>query len=349
MINPSIGLRRAYATRSNSSVVSLPAILRLYLIIPAVAAVIVVDLMVLGGRLAEILRRSPQDYLLLSLLFGTPHIVASNIILFTNADYLSHYRWQLLKISAAIGAFFLVFGFWLPYEIMFALIAGWTVMHVVKQQLGIGNIVARSSGRTYQLWIAMGIGAGVAYYNAIFLQNYLGEATISLLGGLAALLASVTAALTLVLWNECETAAGRLWILANGATMVGSVLMFLAGYGLFAILVPRFLHDVTAFAFYISHDQNRSLAGKRNWLYRFSSRSAWWWLGLPVVAIAVSAGLEHGADSAINNLLNWTFGVTVDRPISLGLVGFLALLHYSFESFTWKGDSPYRAYVKLET
>lgn len=332
------------------SVVSLRSLRRVYAIIPVAVLVVGIDVVILGGVLRDSLESTPQGYLFLSLIFGTPHIVASNVILFTNRDYFVHYRITLLKISAAIGLFFLVFGLWLPYEIMFGLIAAWTVTHVVKQQLGIGNIVAHSSGAAYRLWGISGIGAGVCFYLAIFLQNLLTDSTVSLLTALAALLASITAACSVLLWSQCETSEGRRWIVANGATMVGSALMFLAGYPFFAVLIPRFVHDITAFAFYVTHDRNRAVAGQPSWLSRRAgSVNRGWIVALPIAAIALSAALEHGADSLVNGALDVAFGVRVDRPVSLGVVGFLALLHYAFESFTWKGSSPYRQFVHLRT
>lgn len=351
---PATAAERA-SGQDGPSTVSLRSLRRVYAIIPAAIALVVLDLTLWGGVMRDSLESTPQGYLLLSLIFGTPHIVASNLILFTNSDYLHHYRFTLLKISAGIGAFFLAFGFWLPYEIMFALIAGWTVAHVVKQQLGIGNIVARSSGLAYSAWGLTGIAAGVCYYVAIFLQNLLSDGTIALLTALAALLISITAACTVVLWSRCESAEGRRWIVANGATMVGGALMFLAGYPFFAVLIPRFVHDVTAFAFYVTHDRNRALAGHSStigshWLSaKLRNVSAAWIFMLPLAAIALSAVLEHGADTAVNSGLDFAFGVRVDRPVSLGVVGFLALLHYAFESFTWKGSSPYRQFVHLRT
>jgi uncharacterized membrane protein len=130
--------------------------------------------------------------------------------------------------------------------------------------------------------------------------------------------------------------------------MVGSVIMFLAGYPLFAILIPRFLHDLTAFTFYVSHDRNRAIAGKRNVLYRpFPRGKIWWLLTLPFIAVGLSAALERGADEVVNGILDAALGVRIDRPVSLGVVGFLALLHYAFESFTWKRSSPYQSFVNL--
>ncbi len=294
---------------------------------------------------------------MLALIFGTPHIVASNLILVSNRDYLMHYRFTLLKITAAIAAFFLVFGLWqaLPYELLYALIAGWTVTHVVKQQLGIGNIVARSSGPAYKAWVVSGIAAGVCYYLAIFLQYRLSDGSVALLTAFAALLAAIAAACTVYLWSQCSTAEGRRWIVANGATMVGGTLMFLAGYPFFAVLIPRFVHDVTAFAFYVTHDRNRAAAGhktlmSRSWLPEsIANLGPASIVALPLFAIGISALLEHGADSWVNNGLDFAFGVRVDRPVSLGVVGFLALLHYAFESFTWKSSSPYKPYVHLRT
>jgi len=44
-------------------------------------------------------------------------------------------------------------------------------------------------------------------------------------------------------------------------------------------------------------------------------------------------------------LTEFLFGVEIRKAVSLGVIGYLALLHYYTEAFTWKNDSPYRKFI----
>jgi hypothetical protein len=37
--------------------------------------------------------------------------------------------------------------------------------------------------------------------------------------------------------------------------------------------------------------------------------------------------------------------VEIRRVVTLVVIGYLSLMHYYTESFTWKGDSPYRQFI----
>jgi hypothetical protein len=329
-------------------VLSLARLWWIYAIIPASLLAVAVDRTVLGGHLAETLPRSPDSFLLLALVFGTPHIVASNLILFTTPEYLRFYRRRLVVISLTLLVAVVTAGLLLPRDVVFALIAGWTVTHVVKQQIGIGNISARLSGPWFRLWAVCGIASGIVFYNAIFLSHRLTGPWAGAVRGTVAVLTAVVALVTLVLVTRVERPLGRRWVWGNGGVMVFAGLLFLAGYPFFAILIPRFVHDLTAFAFYVNHDVNRSRAGLSSWLLRpFDRLPLGAVLALPLIAIGISALLERPADAWFNAVLRGLTGHEISRPVSLGIVGFLGLLHYAFESFTWKDPSPYRRHVGI--
>ncbi|MFV0259674.1 MAG: hypothetical protein ACK5PP_14655 [Acidimicrobiales bacterium] len=321
----------------------------IYLLVPVALVAVAVDLLVFDGLWRDRLPRSPQGYLLLALVFGTPHIVASNIILFSTPEYLRRYRRRLLVISAAIGAFFLTVGLLAPRDLVFALIAAWTVIHVAKQQVGIGNITARLSGWTFQAWLWLGIGSGILYYNAIYLPRVIDGGWRRATEVVVGVVSVAVVILTVRLLRGVSHPVGRRWVVANGAVMALGGALWLLGYPFVAILLPRFAHDTTAFAFYLNHDVNRARAGMSSWFHRPFDRFPFGTvLLLPVVAVGLSAVLERAADGWVNAGLDRWFDTTVANPVSLGVVGFLGLLHYAFESFTWGGASPYRPYVGLD-
>lgn len=327
--------------------ISLRSLLWIYLAIPLVALAIIADNVLLGDWLRQNLTTVPGNYVVLALVFGTPHIVASNLLLVTNRDYRNHYRREIIVISAALLVVSVVLGLTLPREALIAIISAWTVTHVVKQQIGIGNSTSRLSGPLFKLWTWSGIAVGTVFYNAIFQRRFLAD-WISELRIVIGVLAAFVVVLGIALYRQAPSPLGRWWLGVNTATMSLSGLFYLLDYPFFAILLPRLVHDVTAFVIYINHDGNRLAAGRGSWIYRpfsWSPRIALF--TLPVAAIGLTAVMQHGADSVANSIFQAIAGFSVVEPISLGFVGYLSFMHYAFESFTWKGDSPYRKYLNL--
>lgn len=325
---------------------SLRGLLLLYLVIPLALGAVVVDQLVLDGSLRATLPREPSHYLLFELVFGWPHIVASTIVLATNGEYVSAYRRKLLVASTVIIAFFTVGYFALPYTLLFFIAATATIVHVLKQQIGIGRGAARTGSRLYTVWGWAAIGTGVVLYNALFLKAL--DPYRPVLVPVAALLAAVTVGLAVRLHRDITSALGRRFLWANTALVVTSMLLYSAGYGLLAIAVPRIIHDTTAFAFYVLHDANKHGSGARNRLHRLAARvpGGTFWV-TPALAILAAYLLSGHGDALVHQLSGGVLADTVPKPVSLGVLGYLGMMHYYYESFTWKNGSPYRKHISL--
>jgi hypothetical protein len=101
------------------------------------------------------------------------------------------------------------------------------------------------------------------------------------------------------------------------------------GYLFLAILIPRVVHDVTGWMFYLTHDRNRNLEETRNALYRVLAPSH---LPIAVTVPALAIG--------VNVTLDLIPGRVYD-PIVLAV----SLFHYYTESFMWKRDAVHRRSV----
>jgi hypothetical protein len=100
------------------------------------------------------------------------------------------------------------------------------------------------------------------------------------------------------------------------------------GYSVFVIMVPRFVHDITAFYIYAVHDHNRNLQARHNYIYRsFSFLSPL--ILCPALAIVLSAVLGPNT---------WFVA-----PLII-----ITLLHYYTESFIWRGDTPHRRQIAFQ-
>ncbi len=108
------------------------------------------------------------------------------------------------------------------------------------------------------------------------------------------------------------------------------------------------MHDLTAFTFYIAHDVNRHGDRPQNLLYRLASKLG---LGIfwvcPAFAVLLTFLIARFADPLTDLAATNLFGRNLAYPASFVIVGYLGLLHYYTEVFTWRQGSPYRQHVVM--
>lgn len=323
-------------------------LLSLYLIIPISLATYYIDAFFFGHSLVESLPRAPESYFLVSIFLGSPHIVASNLLLVTNQDYWSLYSKRVIMTAVLIGLGLAIGNFLLPYKALFAIIASWTVLHVVKQQLGIGNGFYRLSKTLYRWWCITIISLGTIIYNIIFLGSQLPEQVLSVLNSVAYGLAIIVVVLTIIAHTQAPTRFGRMFLWANAIMILASFWMFYERCFFFTILIPRFIHDVTAFIFYSVHDHNKHRTEPQNRLHHFARRLRVPALIIaPLTAVLLTLTLKKAFDPTIKHLAIILFDYHRLGNFSFFFFGFLALIHYYTESFTWTTDSPYRKFIRF--
>jgi len=325
----------------------LSRLLAIYAVIPLCALAYALDRGVLDGALRDTLPRRPEHLFVYGLLFGWPHIVASNVILVSNAEYRRAFRWRVLAASLVIAVFLGAGGVLLPSAVLSAVMATATVIHVLKQQIGIG--AGRARGWPEHAWGWTGISAGVALYNALYLEEGLVDYE-AVLEAASLALACAMLALTLLCHRRVPNGLGRAFLWSNTALVLAPVAFHRAGYDVFAIAIPRIIHDCTAFTFYVAHDHNKHREAPSNALYRAAALlpGGSYWLS-PALAIGLAFAIEHYGDAAANVLAGGALAGRFPQAVSLGLLVYLGLLHYFTESFTWKTGSPYRRYVSVRS
>jgi hypothetical protein len=311
-------------------------LLSLYAVIPLALAAIAVDALLLGHRLRDSLPSSPEKLQFFTVFFVLPHIVAS-FVLYADSDYLRRYRTRLsvglVAVTAAVFLGTLLVGIMNVYYAY----AVATVYHVLAQQLGITRAMVQRTGRSYSAWKWTALTFGIVVYVDLIAPELLPE----LLGwprtGVAALstaLFCVTAALVLQVARRASSARGRHYAWATQALLGAMGLSSLAGYPFFVLLMPRVIHDATAFAFYVPHDVNRNRSTRHNRVYRALS-----FLPLPV--------------AAIGPLLAIAVAFPLQQWSAASLLGYqtvicLALMHYFVESFGWRRDSEARRSIRFD-
>ena len=287
--------------------------------------IIAIDAQFFDSQLKNAGPADPHGYLWFTLIFTLPHIFAG-LFGFLEKEYITTYSKRLLR-----GARYIVLAtILLPLisiDLTFFALALYTMSHVFLQQGGVAKSLMRGSNRWHKYWQWSGIAIASVLYISIYSDFQI--ATNAVLVGLGvttlaylffavhAVKASTRGIGTLYFWSTCSTP-----ILSG---------LFLAlGYPILTIAIPRVIHDLTAFVFYIAHDHNRFLQSKANIIYRFTSK-----IGLPIalasplLAIVIAYPLQAG------NTTNSAFM----------LLMFIFLFHYYTEGFMWKRGSLHRKQI----
>lgn len=330
----------------NQLTVSFRLLLGLYAIIPLCLLLQLFDSWFWNGFLEQNLPSSPKQFLLFQIIFGTPHIVASSILLVSNTEYLKFYKLKIILMTAAIAIVFGIGSLFISYTVLYVTVAAWTVYHVLKQQLGVGRSLYRLPDWAFYLLLWLSVTAGLFVYIGIFLKNSLDVQQLAWIKLIAGGLCAGLFCGALLCQRYVTIQSGRYFLWSNVLLVLSSFYLFVQQYYFLAILMPRLVHDATAYIFYVVHDYNKHHKHPQNFMYRYATRCHLpVFVILPLCSFALAFVLQSYGDSAVNAVTEFFFGVEINKAVTLGLLGYLALMHYYTEAFTWKQGSPYRRFI----
>ncbi len=106
-------------SNENQLAVSFKLLLGLYSIIPVCLLLQLFDGWFWHGFLQQNLPTSPSHFLLFQILFGTPHIIASAVVLASNTEYLKFYKLKIILMTVAIAIVFGVGSLFIPYQVFY--------------------------------------------------------------------------------------------------------------------------------------------------------------------------------------------------------------------------------------
>lgn len=325
--------------------VSFRVLLALYAIIPFCIALQFLDSVFWHRTLQQSLPSSPNHFILFQFLFGTPHIVASSIILVGNSEYLKFFKNKLLVMTLILAVFFGIGSLFLPYRFFYVLVAAWTVYHVLRQQHGIVRNLCKLPVWAFHLMLWQSVAAGLLVYLGIFLKNSLDQPQVEWLQQAAGALCLGLVFSSLLCQRLLNQGLGRWFLWSNTLLVLSSYYLYVQQYYFLAILVPRLVHDATAYIVYVTHDYNKHGNHPQNALYRLSGQlNLPVWLVLPLFSFGLAFVLQNYGDAVLNQLAQ-IWGFEAGKAVTVGLIGYLALMHYYSEAFTWKQGSPYRKYI----
>lgn len=328
--------------------VSFRFLLSLYAIVPFCLLVQTLDRFGFHSALRDMLPSSPSHFLLFQVLFGTPHIIASSLLLASHKDYLAAFKTKLIGMTVFIIVFFGIGSLFIPYRVLYVITACWTVYHVLKQQHGVAKAVCRLPAWAFYLQLWLSVSAGILTYLGIFLKNSLTEDQAGWIMQLSVALVAALLVSSVLCRKYVPSRFGQWFLWANTLLVVGSWYAYAEQYYFLAILMPRLVHDITAYSFYVSHDVNRHGRQPEPGLYRLAAACR-----LPVAAVlpllsfAATFFLQAYGDDLVNWVARTLFSTEVYKAVSLGLIGYLALMHYYSEAFVWSAGSPLRRYISF--
>jgi hypothetical protein len=311
------------AVRKPPITISFKLLLSVYSITPILLASALIDTFIFHGALAKYLPNTPEAFVWYTVIFGLPHIMAS-FFSFADTEYLAFYKQRLIyKLPLLLAAVALA-SFFLPTAAVLAFVI-YTMYHVISQQAGMALIFTKGPPSHYAIWKWTTIVVISCIYLLIYYPKLVpayfhtpgitGTATLSAL--LILLIMSVSM-LALI-----KTREGRVYYAAMAGSFILAPLFFTLGYMLFAVAVLRVIHDVSAFIFYATHDNNRFAAKHTNFIYRYLPTEK-----IPVVVFTPVL--------AILIALPFTFFTGALVPL------LLAFTHYYIEGFVWKRGSIHR-------
>jgi hypothetical protein len=311
-------------------------LLALYAVIPLSVLIVAVDAFLLDRTLHGYLPSSPDYWAFWAVIFGLPHIVASMITM-ADREYIGHYRHSLtwpFVLFALVSVLGMVGPQPYSYRLLFGVLALYTAYHVLAQQLGLTLMMMNTApSRAFKAWKWIALAAGVALYLAVFRELGLGRIWLGgiyldqFLAYVAGVLSAVLVILGVYVHRQSRTRVGRWYMWANVAMLGAIFWVNELGYALFVILIPRVIHDITAFSVYITHDTNRNRGEPRNAVYRLARVTRLPPIVLlPVLSIALAYGLT----------------VNQQYPLAIVVITTLSFLHYYFEGFIWRGPNPHR-------
>ena len=313
--------------RGEGIAISFRFLVGIYSVLPLIVVAILFDVLVLRSSVTESLPANPYDWRWITVFFVYPHIIASTFGLLEKS-YLEAYRSKLV-VSVAV-ALMLAFGLPLFVEtnIEFLVFAVFTVYHVMMQQIGVAALMWGKPTVLFRLWKWALLIESIFLYLQIYddagvvLRFFAGQLYI-----IHGCLLGLLVVLTFALMSGAKSQLGKYYLWAN-CIMIGFVFACLKlDYLFFAVLGPRIVHDLTAFAFYVSHESSSPGDGGQHFIYRALPQEWSFAIVVPIMAVLIA------------NLILWLDGHwAFFGQILLAL----SFFHYCIEGFIWKKGTPHR-------
>ncbi|NBX65704.1 MAG: hypothetical protein EBQ96_01745 [Proteobacteria bacterium] len=316
-----------------------------------------IDAYIFNNALRDYAFNNPERVVWWVAVLSTPHIIAS-LVTFADREYISLYAKPLKKgvlIAVLLGLIIPVaVGMLLnpgnvPYTDIGAmahfgagaslLIAAlYTTYHNLQQQYGVALMLMKQPATfIHHLWKwitiipATLVFLGMQYNHEGLDWEY--WPNVKAIAAVSMALAVIVAGR--IAWQYTRrpdwSHVGLAFFGANAAMLVISFGLVLKGYILIAMLMPRVIHDLTAYWVYMVHDENRNATTMRNPIYALPAK-----IGIRPVWFCVPLSFIIGYALLV---------LSQDMFVLTFFVLSLNYIHYYLEGIIWKRGSPHRQHV----
>ncbi len=360
-------------------------LLALYAFIPVSILVVIVDQLFLSGILKDqYLPNNPATLMWWAIIFNFPHIVSSLVTL-ADEEYISFYKKRFAKALTIITVVVLSINILIPLFfpkslstistfLFLVFFSGYTMYHVLSQQFGIGMMLMKvRPTKSYEVWRGLATVASTLMYGMVFVTwtdtPVLGAFTaFDIMKMIAGLFSVLTVMQGIYITRNSQRDLGKWYVYSNLLMLMSSYGLLVMGYGFFVIAIPRFVHDITAFIIYSTHDQNRNRDKVRNYIYRALKFIPIPVLFLcPILAMVIAHSVQCGSlyidlllgfDKAAFELNECPFdryyqpqgidsGIPPYMQFWAQIMFICGLFHYHIEAFVWKREAIHRHSVSF--
>jgi hypothetical protein len=309
-------------------------LLAVYAIVPFLFLVILADRFFWDDYLKGTLTMSTTTTALYVLFLEVPHIIGS-FIGYADTEYLNSYRRKLfVHLPILCIATYVLASF--QFALLFLGYLIYTMYHALRQQMGIAKLLLNNPHTVvlHRVWGIAGISAGSIgslYVYKPYIVDWVAEyITFELLTGVTVVSAGLSLWYLLRTWKK---SIGWMYLLATIVLLLGMYGALFLGYLFFAILMIRFVHDVTAFIFYAVHDGNRNSETVRNSIYSILKP-----IGIPLLLTTPLLAV------VVAYVLRTHTPLFTQGAYAVMLIGFV---HYYIEGFMWKYGSLHRSQIRF--
>lgn len=313
---------------SEAMVIPKKYLLYLFLILPVLLIIFLVDIFYLDYYLFPYVGVEGLLLPFFIVIFNLPHVIAS-FFSFFDSEYVGYYKKHLFFYLPVllIGTGILLFY---NYELGLAFYLINDVWHGIKQKVGIALILGAKPNWLHKVWTVLPFLTSAIAYVYFIVPEVFPAFMIELISPALLFFMLLLVFVVIAKYRESVSTV-RTYVLLVSALFFLNYVFILNGYIFFAILAFRFVHDFSAFAFYIAHDNNRNLNGYKNWFYKLFSS-----IGLPTLLVtpALAFIIAYLARTVTNGL-----------EIGYSIVILICMTHYYLESVMWKRDSLHRKQI----
>ncbi len=309
-------------------------LLAIYAVMPLSLICKAIDSLIFNGHVQQALPVDPRVYVWFVLLFMVPHIIAS-FFSFADKEYFDYYRSRLLRgaqIAVILGIFLPAFAGATILPIL--AFVTYTMIHVFMQQSGVSKSLMRNAAPYHVYWQWLGIAIATVIYAYLlipmtWLQNVINNSNVFMVVLVIVLIIYNLLALNIV--KQSRTRLGKIYFLGTHFIPILGIFYIVVGYPIITLVIPRIIHDLTAYTFYITHDNNRFVKSHSNIIYRATAK-----LKLPVFV----------ASPFVSILLAFTIAKLNSATLTI-ILTCVFFLHYYTESMIWKKDTLHRMQIKF--